>query len=560
MRQHHPSLRARTPVVAAALVFFAVSAFGQTGQSAFSTASAGVQSGQTVRRLTVDDAVKIALEQNLGIQIQRVEPQIQDESVAQARAAWLPNLTSNFNKNSNTFQSTNILSGAAPTINNALFSGGVGINQVLPWGGSYTTSWGSSRSTTTNLSSTFNPVLNSQLSANYTQPLLRNFSIDGVRQAVMSAKKQRDISDVSLHATIVQTSRNVKNAYWDLVYQIDNLKAAQQSLQLAQQSLKDNTRRVEIGTMAPIDIVDAKAEVARNEEAVILAQEAIEAAQDNLKMLIFDPSTPGFWSMKIDPADTVPFQAQKIDTEAAVRNALDKRSDLRQAKLSIEQSDIAIRFFRNQILPDVNAQVNYQATGVGGVQLQSVNIFDPAAFDPGALAARRIIAERSFSAALGDVFRSSYPFWSIGLQVNYPLGTSTAKANLERAKLQYQQSQTQLKSMQMQIAAQVRSVARQVEANQKRVESARASRELAEQKLAAEEKKFAAGIRETFFVFQAQRDLATARTAEVRAISDYNKSLVDFEAVQEIAVGGGTGGIAPVAAGAVSTGRQGGGN
>jgi outer membrane protein TolC len=173
--------------------------------------------------------------------------------------------------------------------------------------------------------------------------------------------------------------------------------------------------------------------------------------------------------------------------------------------------------------------------------LQSVNIFDPAA-----LANRKIVAERSFSAALGDVFRSSYPFWSIGFQVNYPLGTSTSKANLERAKLQYQQSQTQLRSMQMQVAAQVRSVARQVEANQKRVESARASRELAEQKLAAEEKKFAAGIRETFFVFQAQRDLATARTAEVRAISDYNKSLVDFEAVQEIAVGGGGGQITTV--------------
>ena len=535
MRQQQSIYRARTSAIAAAVVFVSVSAFGQTGQSqASSTAPAAVQGGDTLRRLTVDDAVKIALEQNLGIQIQRVEPQIQDESVAQARAAWLPNLTSSFNKNSNTFQSTNSLSGSSPTVNNALFSGGAGINQVLPWGGSYTASWGSSHSTTTDLSRTFNPVLNSQLAANYTQPLLRNFSIDNARQTVLTAKKQRDISDVTLHATIVQTSRNVKNADWDLVYQIDNLKAAQQSL-------KDNTRRVEIGTMAPIDIVDAKAEVARNEEAVILAQEAIEAAQDNLKMLIFDPSTPGFWSMKIDPVDTVPFQAQKIDADAAVRNALDKRADLRQAKLSIEQSDISIRYFRNQILPDINALVNYQATGVGGVQLQSVNIFDPAA-----LANRQIVAERSFSAALSDVVRSSYPFWSIGFQVNYPLGTSTSKANLERAKLQYQQSQTQLKSMQMQVAAQVRSVARQVEANQKRVESARASRELAEQKLAAEEKKFAAGIRETFFVFQAQRDLATARTAEVRAISDYNKSLVDFEAVQEIAVGGGGGQIVPV--------------
>ena len=542
MRQQQSIYRVRTSALVAAVVFFSVSAFGQTGQSlASSSAPAPVQGGETVRRLSVDDAVKIALEQNLGIQIQRVEPQISDETVAQARAAWLPNLTSTFNKNSNTFQSTNSLSGTSPTVNNALFSGGAGINQVLPWGGSYTASWGSSHSTTSDLSRTFNPVINSQLAANYTQPLLRNFKIDGVRESVLTAKKQRDISDVTLHATIVQTSRNVKNAYSDLVYQIDNLKAAQQSLQLAQQSLKDNTRRVEIGTMAPIDIVDAKAEVARNEEAVILAQEAIEAAQDNLRMLIFDPSTPGFWSMKIDPIDTVPFQAQKIDTEAAVRNALDKRADVRQAKLTIEQSDIAIRFFRNQILPDINAQVNYQASGVGGVQLQSVNIFDPAA-----LAARQIIAERSFSAALGDVFRSSYPFWSVGFQVNYPLGTSTSKANLERAKLQYQQSQTQLRSMQMQVAAQVRSVARQVEANQKRVESARASRELAEQKLAAEEKKFAAGIRETFFVFQAQRDLATARSAEVRAISDYNKSLVDFEAVQEIAVGGGGGQISAV--------------
>src|SRR5207249_2160396 len=331
MRQQQSIYRVRTSALVAAVVFFSVSAFGQTGQSpASSTAPAAVQSGDTVRRLSVDDAVTIALEQNLGIQIQRVEPQISDESVAQARAAWLPNLTSTFNKNSNTFQSTNSLSGTSPTVNNALFSGGAGINQVLPWGGSYTASWGSSHSTTSDLSRTFNPVINSQLAANYTQPLLRNFKIDGVRESVLTAKKQRDISDVTLHATIVQTSRNVKNAYWDLVYQIDNLKAAQQSLQLAQQSLKDNTRRVEIGTMAPIDIVDAKAEVARNEEAVILAQEAIEAAQDNLRMLIFDPSTPGFWSMKIDPIDTVPFQAQKIDTEAAVRNALDKRADVRQ--------------------------------------------------------------------------------------------------------------------------------------------------------------------------------------------------------------------------------------
>src|SRR5207247_10013294 len=119
-----------------------------------------------------------------------------------------------------------------------------------------------------------------------------------------------------------------------------------------------------------------------------------------------------------------------------------------------------------------------------------------------------------------------------------------------------QQAQTQLRNIEMQIVAQVRSAARQVETNQKRVESARASRELAEQRLAAEEKKFAAGIRETFFVFQAQRDLSAARTTEVRAISDYNKSLVDLEAVQEVSLGGGGGGVTTAGAGAIQTGNS----
>jgi outer membrane protein len=540
--------RLRVTTLAGIVLLSTVSAFGQTGQLTMTPPPAQDQEGQAVRRLTVDEAVKLALDQNLGVQIQRLDPQIQDESVAQARAAWLPNVTSSFTKNSNNNPSTSSLSGAASTVTSGLFSGGVGVNEVLPWGANYSAQWGSSRTTTTDVSSLFNPVLRSNLSANYTQPLLRNFSMDGIRQSVAISKKVRSISDVNLRATMVQTSRNVKNAYWDLVYQIDNLKAAQDSLNLAQQSLKDNTRRVEIGTMAPIDIVDAKVEVARNEEAVIIAQAAIEQAQDTLRMLIYDPKMPGFWSIKIEPTDTVPFQAQKIDTEGAVRNALDKRADLRSARLTIQESDINIRYFRNQILPDLNLQANYQAAGLGGVQFEPVNLLDPAA-----LAARQIIAERSFSSALGDVFKGAFPTWSIGFQVNYPLGLSTSKANLERAKLQYQQSQTQLRNIEMQVTSQVRSVARQVEANQKRVESARASRELAEQKLAAEEKKFAAGIRETFFVFQAQRDLSTARTVEVRAIADYNKSLVDFEAVQEVAVGGGSGSVTTAGAGASST-------
>ena len=129
--------------------------------------------------------------------------------------------------------------------------------------------------------------------------------------------------------------------------------------------------------------------------------------------------------------------------------------------------------------------------------------------------------------------------WTFGVQIGYPLGASTSQANLARVRLQYDQAQTQLKNIQMQIATQVRGAARNVTTNQQRVQSAKASRELQEKKLEAEEKKMAAGMGQTFFVFQAQRDLSLARTAEILAISDYNKSLVDFEAVQQVPLNGG---------------------
>jgi outer membrane protein TolC len=159
---------------------------------------------------------------------------------------------------------------------------------------------------------------------------------------------------------------------------------------------------------------------------------------------------------------------------------------------------------------------------------------------------------------LGDVFQSAYPDWTVGVTISYPLGTNTAHTNLARARLQYQQAQTQLKNLEMQVATQVREFARQVQTNQKRVQSARASRGLQEKKLEAEEKKLAAGMSQSFFVFQAQRDLALARTAEIQAIADYNKSLVDLDTVQLVPVdnGAGGGGITTAGSGTLQSGAN----
>ncbi|HTK29448.1 MAG TPA: TolC family protein [Vicinamibacterales bacterium] len=551
-----PSFRRRVGTLTAVIAGLSVSAFAQPGHLALDAEAAQAQPApaaapENVRRVSIDDAVKLALEQNLGIRIQRIEPQVSDVGVAQAKSFWVPNFTTGFSQNGQTQQPTSALSGSSQSILNNQFSSAVGLSETLPWGGSYNAGWNSSRFTSTNLFQSFSPQLNSTLNLSYTQPLLRNFSIDQIRQQVKISQKARDLSDIQLQSVVSQTLRSVKNAYWDLVYSIDNLKAQQESLALAQQSLKDNQKRVEIGTMAPIDIVQAQAEVASNEQGVIVADAAIKTAQDNLRTLILDPGAADFWTVTFEPTDVPAFREQTLDVDAAVRTALDKRLDLHAAKNSLEQSDVNIRYFRNQILPDVTAQVNYITTATGGTQLSPVDL---AAIAAGESATRSVVSNRGFGSVVGDVLQSAYPNWTVGVQIGYPLGSSTARANLARARLQYQEAQTQYKNLEMQVATQVRLIARNVQTNQKRVLSARAARELQEKKLEAEEKKLAAGMSSSFFVFQAQRDLAVARTAELQAVSDYNKSLVDFQAVQEVPVGGNIGTITTAGTGAIQTG------
>jgi len=558
--QHFSPCRVRTIAFVAAVFASSVSAFGQSGQlklegiiQAAAQAASQQQPAEIVRALSIDDAVKLGLEQNLGIQIQRIDPQIQDVGIAQARSFWAPQFNTGFSRQSQSQPPTSSLSGAATSIDNGRFASTVGLSQSLPWGAAYTANWNSSRFTTNNLFSSFSPQLSSNLNVQFTQPLLRNFGIDQIRQQVLNSRKVRELSDIQLDAVIVQTNRNVRNAYWDLSYAIDNLKAQQQSLQLAQQFLVDNKRRVEIGTLAPIDIVQAQAEVASNEAGVIVAEAAIKRAQDNLRALILDPAAPDFWTTTFQPTDAAPYQEQAIDTDSAVRSALDKRSDLRSAKNSLERSDVDIRYLRNQILPDVNANATYIATGVGGVQLSPVDFNAIAA---GQALSRSILAQRGYGSVLGDVFQNAYPDWTVGVSISYPIGTNTAHTNLARAKLQYQQAQTQLKNLAMIVATQVRDAARQVQTNQKRVQAARASRELQEKKLEAEEKKLAAGMSQSFFVFQAQRDLSVARTAEIQAIADYNKSLVDFETVQLVPLNGATGTIPTAGSGTLQSGAS----
>ena len=515
--------------VATGLMASVVSVFGLSAVHAQTPATpAGAQ--PLVRRMSIDDAVATALEQNLDLQVQRITPQLRDLDTSVFRAAYTPNFVSTLSTSDSTQPSTSFLSGAATGITSGQSLANVGVSSLTSWyGGSYDVRWNNGRNTTNNQFSTFNPQLNSSLSASYVQPLLRNFRIDGTRQQLLVSQKNKEISDVQLQQSIAVTVRNVKNAYYDLMYAIGNLNVQRQSLDLARQSLKDNRARVEIGTMAPLDIVQAEAEVATREESVILAEAAIERAQDAVRTLVYNPAQPDFWAARLEPTETVTFVPTTVDVDAAVRNALGQRTDIIAARKSLESNDVNIRYFQNQSLPDVTAQVNYNARATGGLNVTRAR--DPqTGFPSGAILTS---VEKSFFSTLGNTFAGDFPGWSLQVDVAYPLGRSRDEAQLTRARLQNTQAEKQLAVTELQVASQVREFARQVQTNAKRVDATRSSRVLAERRLEAEEKKYQAGMTSSFFVLQAQRDLNLARNSELLALVEYAKSVVNYSAVQQ---------------------------
>jgi outer membrane protein len=517
----------RSAVAGAGVLLFAsgmpVSAFGQTQPPpAVQTPVAPV----TGTPISIEEAARMALENNLNVQIEKLNPQIQVLGVARADAAYAPILFSTLNRRSSTAPPTDFNTSAGTTITtNSNFGTSGGLQQNLRrFGGNYAVQFDGSRATSNNVNNFFNPNLGAALNANFNQPLLRNFKIDTLRAALIQSRNQVEMADLQLQQRITQTARQARFAYYNLIGAIEGLKVAQESLDVARTSLKNNQTRVEVGTMAEIDITAAQAEVASNEELVIIQQAAIESAQDALRATIMNPRQPDFWSARFVPNEPPVVSARAIDVDAAIRNALANRTDIREFKKSMENTDINLKLAANQKLPNVDLNARYGLTGVAGTQFD----LDRSTFPPTVNSQ----SQRSFAEALKDVFGNDFKTWSFSVNVSYPIGTSQADAAYAQAKLQKQQEQTQLAGLELQITQAVREEARRLNTNLKRVEATKRARELAERRLAADNKRFEVGLATTFELLQSQRDLSRAKQAELRATLDYNTSLVDFEAVQ----------------------------
>jgi outer membrane protein TolC len=484
--------------------------------------------------LTLEDAVKRALDNNLDIAVQRINQQTYDISIASIRSVYSPTMNSTLSSQTSKIASTSTIAGAAAgqaiTNGTLLFNGAFA--QDVPWGGgNFSATLDNRRQTTTSLNATVNPQYSPTWAAQYTQPLLRDFRIDATRQQLLVTRINQDISDIQLQQTTLNTVSNVRIAYWDYVFAVQSVDVANQSLSIAEELLRNNQTRVEIGTMAPIDVVQAQSQVAQQRQALVTAEGTRRTAEIALKRLIVSGTTDPLWTSRIEPVDRPDFRPEAVDVAAATQRALASRTDVLQARKNMEANDVTVRFLENQKLPLVDLQTRYATAGIGGTRYitagTGVNRGDIIDVVPG-----------GYLDALSTLFRQQLPTWSVALNVTYNLGTSAADASVARARIQQNQIEVQLRQLDLQVTSDISNAAVQVQNTAERVQAAQAARDLAQQQLDAENSKFGVGMSTNFQVVQAQRDLATAQNNELQAVLAYRRAVVEFERVQQTGTAG----------------------
>ena len=476
-------------------------------------------------QLTLEEAVRRAVENNPDLAIVRLGTEVEAARVGESRGAFAPVFSTVLGRSSTVTPPSNFLLGERGVDVNDWFSS-TGVRQRLPWGaGTWSVSWDTSRTTTNNPISSFDPSLQSGFQVAFSQPLLKDRKIDAARQQYIIAKRNQESSELRFRESVVQTVAAVKQAYWTLKATLANVTVQQRSLELAQELARQNKIRVDAGQIPPLDLVQAEAEVAQRRENLIRANTTAEDAEDRLRRLIMDPADASFWRMRLDPIEEPSGRGPLPDVDAAVANALERavrprargpRAGEREDERGVPRQPEAARCAARDVVSwqrprrhAVPAHRRISRASVTGTR------------------------NRSFGDALGQAFTPDYPTWSLGVTVSYPLGRSYEEASLARAEVERRQAAQRIASLRLQAAETVRQAGRQIQSTAERVDAARAGATLAQQRLDAEQRRYEVGLSTTFLVTQAQRDLLQAQVNLLQTTLDYQSALVNFEAVQQ---------------------------
>lgn len=528
-RGAQPPSRSQAHAVASAslaVVLLAAPALAQVAPSPPGSSPRAVllppPAGQTFA-LTLDDAVRRAVDHNPDLAVVRLGVDVEASRVSGSRSAFAPVFSTALGRSSLAVPPSTSLLGSDPIQTGEWFAS-AGVRQRLPkGGGAWSVTWDGSRTSSDSPFSSFDPSLQSGLLFAFSQPLFKDRATDAARHQYVIAQRNLASSELRFRESVVQTVAAVKQAYWTLKASMANVTLQQRSLELAEELVRENRARVDVGQTPPIDLVQAEAEVAQRRENLIRADAAARDAEDRLRRLIMDPADTSFWATRLDPVSEPAASAPVPDVEQAITGAIKGRYDLARARQDLDNADTSVSFFKNQKLPDVRFEASYRGGGAGGTQLLRSGGF------PGDITST---VRRGFGDVLGQLLTHEYPTWSVGVTASYPIGRSYEEANLARAEIERRQTAHRIAGLELQIAETVRQAARQVQSTAERIEAARAGETLARQRLDVERKRFEAGLSTTFLVTQAQRDLLQAQVSLLQATLDHQSSLVNFEAVQ----------------------------
>jgi outer membrane protein TolC len=492
--------------------------------------------------LSIEEAVARAREKNIDIAVARITPRLTDFSIAALDANYRYNLTSNGSSANVSTPATNATQGVAAGTNQVTkttqWNGGLAKN-LYRGGGNFSIGWQNNRREQSSANAFRNPTFNSSLTFNLTQPLLRGFRTDSTRTSLQTSRISQQNDEISVQSTMGTTMANTRNAYWDLVYAIQAVEAAQNSLDISLKLVQDNQARVEIGTLAPIDIKSAEAEAANRRLTLVQAQATVRTAELALKRLIVTGTDDPMWSSSINPTDRPAATPEPINVDAAVQRALRDRTDVQQSLNNLKISDLNLKNQVDLTRPQLNFTFNYGLSGLGGP-------FTPTVRDP---ITGQIIPQAPVASGYLDAIKNLYGFdvpqYTFGFTFAYPIGKSAQEANVARSKLALEQTQANIKALQLQIATDVANAALNVQSTLEAVQQAGVARQLAQERLNAAQSKFEVGMAINYEVVQAQRDYLDAQNNELRAMLNYRKALVNFETVQTV----GTRGVAAVGGG-----------
>ncbi len=532
-----------------ALSLQATTAAGQNNQSANSAARVGIDPSAPVP-MTLQDAIRLALANNNDIATSRIDVEMSEHDLTAARGAYDPLLKSEYRFEHSRTPITSFFGGTdGNSLKQTDLASKFTMSGLSPRaGGSYEFGVSSQRSSSNNFFNDLNPWYSTSFSLSYTQPLMRGRRIDDTRRRIEIAKRNLSLTDIQFRQRATDVIARVEEAYWQLVYALKNLQVQNEAVSQTKAQVESNRRQVEQGILAPIDVVEAEAQVKIFEQNAYAAQEDVTRAENSLKTLLLPNREASLWSQALLPVTAVDLQAPQLPLDQAINMALANRLELAELRTSRDINAINKSFYRDQTKPQVDVNVAYSSNGLAGSLndrndnpvFTGISSLEKRVAELSTIAGLPVLPSNSFAEVPADV-RGGYgtslknllsqdnPTVSFGVTISLPLKNRTAKAQLAHSAAEERRLDVVKTKTEQTIEAEVRNAMQALQSIQSRITAAAASRTAAEQQYTSEKRKFQAGMSTLFLVLQRQTDLVSARGRELQTQTDLNKAIAELQ-------------------------------